>query len=291
MRRIPFYFYVPPVEKPIDAANNSNKSFRSLECIIGSIYDNTFTAEHPLEQVYVELEYLFYEKKLPLTRIFSYLIEQYKVVNAPFLQWAKYIHLCDSLGWVDYFPKSFISKFNLALEESGQEPIIYEVENIGINGESFFRNGNIIEFRGQFPMDEAGNPVLRWTNIKVRNPVSITCNQEKSYRNTRLVIELSPRTVIYERYMGYSDTETRWHQIYVGPFYMEFDHRVIKAQRERLKFTQQEVADAVGATVRTYQKWEAGTTTPDGHYLLRLMNWLDLPDPQFVTAYKDFDFD
>jgi Predicted transcriptional regulator len=51
---------------------------------------------------------------------------------------------------------------------------------------------------------------------------------------------------------------------------MEFDFTVLKERRKKLKFTQQEVADAIGATVRTYQKWENGDTTPDGHYLLRL---------------------
>ena len=49
----------------------------------------------------------------------------------------------------------------------------------------------------------------------------------------------------------------------------------------------QEVADAIGATVRTYQKWENGETTPDGHFLLRLMNWLDIPDAQSVVSYTD----
>ena len=62
---------------------------------------------------------------------------------------------------------------------------------------------------------------------------------------------------------------------------------VLKERRKKLKFTQQEVADALGATVRTYQKWENGDTTPDGHYLLRLMNWLDIPDAQYAVKYTD----
>ena len=66
---------------------------------------------------------------------------------------------------------------------------------------------------------------------------------------------------------------------------MEFDFTVLKERRKKLKFTQQEVADAIGATVRTYQKWENGDTTPDGHYLLRLMNWLDIPDAQYAVKY------
>ena len=62
---------------------------------------------------------------------------------------------------------------------------------------------------------------------------------------------------------------------------------VLKINRKRLKYTQQEVADAVGATTRTYQKWESGETTPDGYYLLRLMNWLDIRDVQDVVQYRE----
>lgn len=68
---------------------------------------------------------------------------------------------------------------------------------------------------------------------------------------------------------------------------MEFDYEVLKSNRNRLKYTQQEVADAIGTTVRTYQKWERGETTPDGYYLLRLLNWLDIRDVQEVVRYTE----
>ena len=51
--------------------------------------------------------------------------------------------------------------------------------------------------------------------------------------------------------------------------------------------TQANVADAIGTSVRTYQKWESGETTPDGHYLLRLMNWLDIDSVQSLVKYID----
>jgi transcriptional regulator with XRE-family HTH domain len=68
---------------------------------------------------------------------------------------------------------------------------------------------------------------------------------------------------------------------------MEFDYEILKINRKRLKYTQKDVADAIGATVRTYQKWENGETTPDGHYLLRLLNWLDIRDIQDVVRYTE----
>ena len=50
--------------------------------------------------------------------------------------------------------------------------------------------------------------------------------------------------------------------------------------------TQKEVADAIGANVRTYQKWESGESVPDGHFLLRLMNWLQIDNVQELISYR-----
>ena len=44
------------------------------------------------------------------------------------------------------------------------------------------------------------------------------------------------------------------------------------------------MADAIGASVRTYQKWESGVTTPDSRYMLRLLNWLDISDPVLLSS-------
>lgn len=274
IKRIPFYFYV--------------SEFEDLGDLIFSIYDDKVTKKPELlEKVYAELEFLFYEKRFALDQIFTYMIDQYGVVMAPFLSWAEYIHFCDDLGWDDYFPASFISKYNMALEAMGKDPIIYEVEEQPYTTDMFFRNGKVVEFSGCFPMDEEGNPVLRWTNVRVKNAVMISCDQKKSESLATLKIELGPRTVIYGKNFYNSWAKDEWYQVYAGPLLMEFDYSSIKNKRKQLGFTQQEVADAIGTTVRTYQKWEGGETTPDGHYLLRLMNWLDLPDPQFVISYTN----
>ena len=66
---------------------------------------------------------------------------------------------------------------------------------------------------------------------------------------------------------------------------MEFDYIAMKTARTDLGMTQKDVADAIGASVRTYQKWESGDTTPDGHYLLRIMNWLNIDDVQELIKY------
>ena len=69
---------------------------------------------------------------------------------------------------------------------------------------------------------------------------------------------------------------------------MEFNHTALKQARIDHKLTQADVAYAIGTSVRTYQKWESGETTPDGHNLLRLMNWLNISDPQDLITYEDY---
>ena len=79
-----------------------------------------------------------------------------------------------------------------------------------------------------------------------------------------------------------------WYQVYAGPMTMCFDHTVLRERRKALGYSQEDVALAIDTTVRTYQKWESGETTPNGHYLIRLINWLDIIDVQNIVQYTDF---
>ena len=67
---------------------------------------------------------------------------------------------------------------------------------------------------------------------------------------------------------------------------MSFDSDALRTFRIDCNMTQQEVADAIGASARTYQKWEKGETVPDGHNLLRLMNWLQIESVQQLIKYS-----
>ncbi|WP_196600999.1 helix-turn-helix domain-containing protein [Pectinatus frisingensis] len=278
IRRIPFYFYVR------DYLDNR---VGDLGCLISGIIREG-KEEKALEKLYQALEYMLYEKKLSLTDIFCYLVEQtHHVGNAEiFFQWKHYLQLCDELGSKDYLPNCFITTYNEVLEKKGLPPIIYEIGEIGI-GELSWRTGTQIEFEGTFPCDRNGQPIMKWIGLRVKNAKNITCSQDKSSRG-RLFVKITPNTIIHALncYNNEGDDDC-WYQIYAGPQTMEFDYEVLKFNRNRLKYTQQEVADAIGATVRTYQKWESGETTPDGHYLLRLLNWLDIRDVQEVVRYAE----
>ena len=279
LKRVPFYFFV---------ADYDNNKVGDLGCILsGALHD--IRRKQNLEEYYLILEYMFYERKLTLEDIFQYTIDQTHLVsqNEIFLQWNHYLHLCDSLGIDDPKPERFITRYNEVLEKCALKPVIYEIRDMCM-GDVFWRNGSQIEFEGVFPCDENGNPIMKWIGLQVKNGGEIYCSCTKSEPGT-LVVNLKPDTMIYALnvYNKKSEAGDYWYQIYAGPLKMEFDYEAIRDARIRLKYTQKQVAEAIGASVRTYQKWECGETTPDGHYLMRILNWLDLPSVQYVTHYTE----
>ena len=279
IRRIPFYFYTKDVESmDLDNMGTLNHIFYAS------------SENRNIEDIYHKLEYAFYHMDLPLNRIFSYWINQFgSVFGEGFFQWCHYLHLCEEYGHTDYFPNRFITSYNEMLEKAGLDPIIYEINMTGLYG-PFVREGRFIKFEGNFPCDENGNPIMKWIGIKATNVEKFSCSCEKSKRGY-LSLEITPKTVIHALNYCNSDEDDGdlWDQVYAGPMTMSFDHTVLRERRKKLGYSQKDVALAIGTTVRTYQKWESGETTPNGHYLVRLINWLDIIDVQYVVQYKDFE--
>lgn len=311
IQRIPFYFHCP--------LTSDGEGHRSgLWYVLPTRGDKLSSDD--LEAIYQSLELMYYDLKLPIETIFGYCLDQVhrqrKVKKSPrqgilfsmpdysedemfgiegemhhkslFPMWCHYLRLCNELGWTDYTPARFTSRYNEALEAAGLEPIIYE-PYIQYGVQRFARRGNRYICKGNFPRDAEGNPILRWTTIQVSNAKQITFSGQKSQSGT-LEIEISPNTTIhlygYENYVSDDDEpDDEWHQVYAGPLNMEFNYQALKAYRKAAGMTQKEVAEAVGANVRTYQKWESKGSVPDGHYLLRIMNWLQIEDVQDLIIY------
>lgn len=264
-----------------------------------------------LEEMYSTLEYLHYTKKLSIQDIFTYAKIQIQcskiddrdtVGRNPEISYitiwkylGHYNHLCDEIGWKDSLPDSLISSYNYALEASGLPPVIYYPNR---HGKQFFkRENNCFICEGNFPCDNNGKPVLRWTGIRVKSPVEIIYDGKKSCMGT-MTIKLRPDTSIYAQCLSMPEVlkfhiadyvkmvETaNWKQIYSGPLNMEFNYSALKNFRLKKGMTQADLAEAIGATTRTYQKWESGSTVPDGYHLLRLMNWLEIYDVQELIKY------
>ena len=163
------------------------------------------------------------------------------------------------------------------------EPIIYDIKG-------YSRFNNTITISGILPVDPDGNPVMRWIGIILKNPGKVTGGPKFNGRDAHTIdIEITPKTELYARnlYNNDSDDENHWYRLYAGPLTMEFDPGILKKRRKKMNMTQSEVAEAVGTTLRTYQNWETGATIPDSLHLLRLMNWLDIPDPLTTAKWND----
>lgn len=316
IRRIPFYFFQVPF---------GGSTRTGLSKVFPADPRTAMTAED-YESFYTDLEWMFYDLHLSLTTIYDYLGDQFTIPSIEnnqgslgsfltssilkehglsgreaFPMWRHYLHLCQELGWTDYTPQRFISAYNFALEASGLAPILYHpLKDYVVT--YYTRVDDTYVFRGNFPCDKHGTPIMRWTSIRVQNAASIEFSGEKS-RCGELRILLGPKTKIHVREFYEAEEDNAeidgspdelveeafmWRQIYAGPQTMEFNHHAIKQARIEHKLKQSDVALAIGTSVRTYQKWESGETIPDGHNLLRLMNWLNISDPQELITYEDY---
>ena len=310
IRRIPFYYY----------RADRGYSFRSW---IADLIRDTEEYEEELEKIYQVLEYLYYEGGVSIDEIMSYIkIQLYgkeeesekqhdieTAISKSLLyasswiteekllyDWAEYIKICKKIGWNDYFPERFITKYNEALEMEGLSPIIY-----GFHSKSWLlhldRERNKISCMGNFPCDGLGRPIMKWIGIRNEKVEGVSCTCVNS-RYGELIIQINPESMIYVlNYVdgngelaepGEAGTVISWEQQYAGPLNMVFDNEALKEARKAFKMTQKELADAIGTSVRTYQKWENGDTKPDCQSLLRLMNWLEIEDVQYLIAYKSY---
>lgn len=63
-----------------------------------------------------------------------------------------------------------------------------------------------------------------------------------------------------------------------------FSHGALKKYRKMKRLTQKDVAEAIGVSERTYQKWEQGESTPNATCFMRLLYVLGLFDYPYALA-------
>lgn len=279
IRRIPFYFYTPDMGRKVGSLHDYTRK------IFLDHYDQEGLYEQMLETLYGTLERMHYHHHIDLKTLFEYPIDQTGQVSRidVLYKWARYLDLTEQLNLPDKTPRHLLVDYNYARERAGQSPEIFELEEQNI-GEYIRRSGNTLEFQGTIPCDPNGQPILRWIGAQIRNPVKVWAKVDKRMHGS-LYVEISPTSAIWglNCWGKGDDGSDMWYPLYIGPQRMEFDPQALKGLRQREKLTQKEVSDAIGASVRTYQKWESGNTSPDSHYLLRLMNVLDVRDTMELT--------
>lgn len=310
VRRIPFNFYHAGDDVRVDEDGNETHVWRpiaitNITYAVGEPMDTMYyhrNKELTMEDAYTKLEYLFYDRGYSLEEIFGYTDTITGVFDSELYgDWFDYIDMCLKLGWDDVMPNHFYYKYNLAREALNIEPIIFPIMEYDCEAwtrdrdqvQFYKRKGNKLEFYGVFPCDENNVPVLRWIGVDIKNAESVICT-EVDELECHMMVTLTPKTVIHAQITERDEignnlpgAEPEWVQIYAGPQTMTFNYKLLKERRSELGYTQQEVADAVQANVRTYQKWENGETKPDGYYLLRIMNWLDIPSINDVILYEE----
>lgn len=309
LHRLPYNFYID--EEKIFTTDENGKEvinkdilpITTLLNMVGSEADLFFVHGNKiltLDETYDMLDFLHYENGYSMKEIFNYLPSVTNdILDEPYPDWFEYIEMCRTLGWTDYMPRNLYYQYNLACEALGKEPILFPIETFP-NTEDYTselemyyrREGRTIELMGHFPTDENGNLVLRWIGVDIKDAAAII-RGDGTGRYMTMKITLSPKTVIHalipvdDSEVGYTNPPhgTKRVQIYAGPQTMSFNHEVIKKRRNELRYTQKAVAEAVGSNTRTYQKWENGETVPDGYYLLRILNWLDITNVNDVIIY------
>lgn len=309
IRRIPFYFYQPGRSEKDFGRSRGMLTYYRMDWGDGYFED--------AEELYNGLEFIFYTVGLSQEQIFEYPIQQVRNPDADMrhpldralasametgnldagavlFRWVDYLRICMEQCRSDYMPERFITAYNHALELDGREPVMYCTTH-DIYDSHCLRQGRAYVFDGNFPCDDDGAPIMEWIGIRVKNAKSIKFTAAKS-RHGDLVIEITPTTVIYavrgekfDQLERDKDGKIDWYPVYSGPRNMCFDHTALKSFRTGQHMTQAEVAEAVGTSVRTYQKWERGDTTPDGQNLLRIMNWLDIGDVQDLVKFDGWE--
>ncbi len=284
IRRVPFYFYQPDWNKGQYGA------------LLSFFYDRNYYDERKdIERVYGALETLFYHYNISIPDIMGYTVKitSHHGRNDILFKWVHYLDLCQEMHIDNKLPKNFLYEYNRILELAGFPPVIYEPGLIGFN-EDFLRRYQEIIIAGEFPCDENNVPALRWIGIWIENAAYVKAANCYGIDDTptlekELHIGITPNTKIYmPNIYNSDDTHDIWYPIYFGPCVMSFNSDTLKYYRSRLGITQKKLADAIGVQLRTYQKWEKGSTIPDGYNLIRLMNYLDIDSVQEFVDNRPF---
>lgn len=283
VKRIPFYCYEPNRE------SDQVMSLRQYLMDTSNCYEED-EIDVTVEKLFLALEKLFYVHKIDIATIYDYPFQHATMNRTETLfYWQHYLDLASNFNIQDKTPKHLITEYNYMLEKAGLKPIIYEIREYGYFNPNFIgREGNILKADGIFPCDKDGQPILRWIGLEIKNAKKIWVKVDEKLKGT-LYIETTPFTSVWglNCWGRNDDGSDAWYQLYIGAQLMEFDYKKLKKFRKDEKLTQQQVADAIGATLRTYQKWESGSTCPDCRYLLRLMNVLDIQSVQDLTLLTD----
>lgn len=268
IRRVPFYFYIYCNKEKELSSNFHTLLFSFLEY------------SHDKDKFYSILEKLYYTYHLSLETIFGYVLNQFGSLDDfnNYIKWYDYASLIHDKGEADYEPKNLLWSYNRLLLELKQEPFRYTIN-------SWKRTDREIVVAGNLPFNPDNLELeMSWILLWVNNAKAIYTRKDNS-SDLRLEIHIiiQPNTYIYQYIDG------AWNQLYVGPTEMYFNLDAIKQRRKELGYNQEEVANIIGVSLRSYKYFEQGRYDPNGLQLVRLMNLLNFNDIDALTYRENIE--
>ena len=269
-----------------------------------------FKKEYDLEPAYQLLDKVINEYKIPLKNMFDYIEGVFGTEPGfkRFLQWSNYVELLDELNEQNVFPENFYYSFNKEMEAHGQTPRLVLAGYDRYQGLSFDKEtkSQYVDINGYFPVDPEGNVVLEWIGVWLENTDGVELLDDQviyeeddfflmsnmegdGLRRLRIKVNPNSRVFILTRQKGADGMfHNTWKQIFAGSCVSKFSFKPIVEARERLKLSQKEVADLADINLRSYQRMEAGESTPDGLALISLMSLLDIKFPEVFRKHPSF---
>lgn len=303
INRIPIYFYDLGEDRTSSMTDLFNGYYEDIMHKCGkSIRPSAVNIDYPewftFEKLYECLETVSTRYKVPFEKLFEYIRNQAGTARnyLVFQTWFKYISAVEVLTEENVFPDNLFYAYNKLLVEKNQDPIIYLPEKDFRGDYVAFKDEGYFCIRGFFPVDDNGNLVNKWIGIKVLNGEALTESEKQKAAENKLLlrlignkkalqcvvrIKINAETKIYvakEEWVQSDDNPQRqyWECIYAAPKVMKLDCSVFRKLREAAGINPKTVSSETGMNLRTYQRIEAGETTPDGLNLLKLMEYFNI---------------
>lgn len=320
IKRIPIYFYdiniknelMPKMTDFFDGYARYVTHETSFVSFEGN--ENEYPLGFTFEPLYKIIEELSDVYSIQIEQVLTYIQQQRGSVDhyEIFRYWYHYFKLIKHNHSEDnvIFPRNILYSYNVELERNGLKPIIHvpatkkdEDEGVYVT----YREDNVLKIGGFFPIDDNGEPVLKWIGIWTENVKSLQYavakknelyneipiqlqNKMRPALKAFLKYELDSKTriflgyrrvIAYDDFLGENKVREYWASEYCGPALMKLDCSKIVEKREELGYSIKQVAEATDINLRTYQRIENGEGSPDGLNLIKIMNYLD------INSYKD----
>lgn len=269
-----------------------------------------FKKEYDIEPAYQLLDNVISKYQIPLKKMFDYLEGFFgsDLSFKRFLQWSNYVETLDEPNEENVFPDNFFYSFNKEMEAHGQTPRLVLAWYSNYNFLSFDKEtkSQYVDIQGYLPVDPEGNVVLEWVGVWLENTDGCELIDDQvlmddddfffmsnmagdGLRKLRIKVNPNSRVFLLSREKGQDGVyHNTWNQIFAGSCVSKFSFKPIVEAREKLKLSQKEVADLADINLRSYQRMEAGESTPDGLALISLMTLLDIKGPGVFRRNPSF---